>query len=60
MARLLTIPEAARLTARNPELLRRLIREGRLRATRDDAGVYLIAPDDLAALLDLRRSPTAA
>lgn len=31
---MLTVPEAARRTGRNPETIRRWIREGRLRATK--------------------------
>ena len=56
MPRSLNVEEASRLTARNPELLRRLIRSGRLPASRDETGAYVIAAEDLLVLLDLRRS----
>lgn len=60
MIRTLTVPEVARLTGRNPEVIRRLVREGRLRAVRDESGAYRVQPEDLLVLLDLRRGPVAA
>jgi excisionase family DNA binding protein len=46
----LTVPEAAKKVGRNPETLRRWIREGRLRASRVGTQ-YLLDEDDLASLL---------
>jgi excisionase family DNA binding protein len=49
-AAMLTVPEAARLARKNPETLRRWIREGRLRATKVGTQ-HIIAEDDLAEVL---------
>jgi len=46
---MLTVPEAARRTRRNPETVRRWIRSGRLKATRIGTQ-HLIDEDDLARL----------
>ncbi len=46
---MLTVPEAARRIRRNPETLRRWIREGRLRSTQVGTQ-YLIDESDLDAL----------
>ncbi len=46
---MLTVPEAARRTKRNPETVRRWIRSGRLRATKIGTQ-HLIDEDDLARL----------
>jgi len=46
---MLTVPEAARRTKRNPETVRRWIRSGRLKATRIGTQ-HLIDEDDLARL----------
>ena len=46
---MLTVPEAARLTHRNPETIRRWIREGKLPFTRVGTQ-YLILDADLAAM----------
>lgn len=52
---MLTVPEAARLVRRNPETIRRWIREGKLRATKvgtqhvldeNDLAEFLGAPSD--------------
>lgn len=45
---MLTVPEAARRSGRNPETIRRWIREGRLRATKVGTQ-YLVAEGDLEA-----------
>jgi len=47
----LTVPEAARRTGRNPETIRRWIREGRLPATKVGTQ-HVIAEDDLAAAIE--------
>lgn len=60
MIRTLTVPEVARLTGRNPEVIRRLVREGRLPAVRDESGTYRVQLEDLGVLLDLRRGPAVA
>lgn len=51
---MLTVPEAARKLRRNPETVRRWIREGRLRSTRvgtqhliDEADLASLRPDKL-------------
>lgn len=46
---MLTVPEAARRTKRDPETVRRWIRSGRLKATRIGTQ-HLIDEDDLARL----------
>jgi excisionase family DNA binding protein len=46
---MLTVPEAARRTKRDPETVRRWIRSGRLRATRIGTQ-HMIDEDDLARL----------
>lgn len=46
---MLTVPEAARRTKRDPETVRRWIRSGRLRATRVGTQ-HLIDEDDLARI----------
>ena len=45
----LTVPEAARRLRRNPETIRRWIREGKLRSTRVGTQ-HLLSEDDLALL----------
>lgn len=52
----LTVEEVARLTGRNPEHIRRLVRQGRLSAERDDLGAYRIPVAALPSLVTLRRS----
>jgi excisionase family DNA binding protein len=47
----LTVPQAARYVRRNPETVRRWIREGRLRSTRVGTQ-YLVDQDDLDAIID--------
>ena len=57
----LTVPEAARRTGRNPETIRRWIREGRLPATKVGTQ-HVIAEDDLAAATetsDMLQAPQA-
>lgn len=49
MATMLTVPEAARRTKRDPETVRRWIRSGRLKATRIGTQ-HLIDEEDLARL----------
>jgi excisionase family DNA binding protein len=49
----LTVPEAARRAARNPETIRRWIREGRLRASKVGTQ-YIIEERDLERVLDER------
>jgi excisionase family DNA binding protein len=48
---MLTVPEAAQKTGRNPETIRRWIRSGRLRA-RKVGTQHVIEEADLAAALD--------
>lgn len=48
---MLTVPQAARRAGRNPETIRRWIREGRLRA-RKVGTQHTIEDQDLEALLD--------
>lgn len=48
---MLTVPEAARRTGRNPETIRRWIRSGRLRAQRVGTQ-HVIAESDLQAASD--------
>ena len=47
----LTVPEAARRTGRNPETIRRWIREGRLRASKVGTQ-HIIDEHDLGELID--------
>ena len=47
---MLTVPEAARRSGRNPETIRRWIREGRLRA-RKVGTQHIIEEDDLAGII---------
>jgi excisionase family DNA binding protein len=53
---MITVPEAARRTGRNPETIRRWIREGRLNA-RKIGTQHLIDEQDLAALHRSERLP---
>ncbi len=46
---MLTVPQAARRVGKNPETVRRWIREGKLRSTRIGTQ-HLIDEDDLAAV----------
>lgn len=48
----LTVPEAARRTGRNPETIRRWIREGKLAATKIGTQ-HIIDEADLAGLLEV-------
>jgi len=48
---MLTVPEAARRVNRNPETVRRWIREGKLRASKVGTQ-HVIEEDDLAALVE--------
>lgn len=48
---MITVPEAARRAGRNPETIRRWIREGRLRSTKVGTQ-HTIEERDLEALLD--------
>jgi excisionase family DNA binding protein len=48
---LITVPEAARRTGRNPETIRRWIRSGRLRAERVGTQ-HLVEEDALARLVE--------
>lgn len=48
---MLTVPEAARRTGKNPETIRRWIREGRLRAHKVGTQ-HVIEESDLAAITD--------
>jgi excisionase family DNA binding protein len=50
LQRMLTVPEAAKRTGRNPETLRRWIREGRLRSTKIGTQ-HLIDEQDLDVLV---------
>lgn len=47
---MLTVPEAARRTGRNPETIRRWIREGKLRATKVGTQ-HVLDERDLAAFI---------
>ncbi|MDQ4149548.1 MAG: helix-turn-helix domain-containing protein [Actinomycetota bacterium] len=53
---MLTVPEAARSTGRNPETIRRWIREGRLPA-RKVGTQHLIEEEDLALLQEGEQLP---
>ena len=48
---MLTVPEAARRTGRNPETIRRWIREGKLRSTKVGTQ-HVIEETDLASIVD--------
>ena len=48
---MLTVPEAARRAGRNPETIRRWIREGKLRAHKVGTQ-HVLEEDDLEAILD--------
>ena len=48
---MLTVPEAARRAGRNPETIRRWIREGRLRSTKVGTQ-HVVEEDDLASIID--------
>lgn len=50
---LITVPEAARRTGRNPETIRRWIRAGRLRSEKVGTQ-HLVSDEDLTGLLDER------
>lgn len=50
---MLTVPEAARRTKRDPETVRRWIRSGRLRATKIGTQ-HLIDEDELARLTEMK------
>jgi excisionase family DNA binding protein len=54
---LITVPEAARRTGRNPETIRRWIRSGRLRAER--VGTQHLIEEDALARLVHEPSPAA-
>jgi excisionase family DNA binding protein len=51
---MLTVPEAARRAGRNPETIRRWIREGKLRATKVGTQ-HVLEEDDLADVLNEAR-----
>lgn len=53
---MLTVPEAARRSGRNPETIRRWIREGRLRA-RKVGTQHIIEEDDLDGVIGEVRLP---
>lgn len=53
---MLTVPEAAKRTGRNPETIRRWIRSGRLRSKRVGTQ-HLIAEADLREVTDLPSAP---
>jgi excisionase family DNA binding protein len=53
MATVLTVPEAARRTKRDPETVRRWIRSGRLRATKIGTQ-HLIDEEELARLTEMK------
>jgi excisionase family DNA binding protein len=50
---MITIPEAARRTGRNPETIRRWVRAGKLRSERVGTQ-HLVDEDELAGLIDDR------
>lgn len=52
---MISVPEAARLTGRNPETIRRWIREGKLPA-RKVGTQHFIAEEDLEAIKGSQRS----
>jgi len=56
---MLTVPEAARRTRRDPETVRRWIRSGRLKATRIGTQ-HLIDEDDLARVTSAATVPLPA
>jgi excisionase family DNA binding protein len=53
---MLTVPEAARRTGRNPETIRRWIRSGKLRSERVGTQ-HLIDEDELELLVNGQRAP---
>ena len=53
---MLTVPEAARRCGKNPETIRRWIREGRLRAHKVGTQ-HIIEEDDLDAIVEKDRLP---
>ena len=56
---MITVPEAARRLRRNPETVRRWIREGKLRSTKVGTQ-HLVDEDDLAALAPAGLLPAPA
>ena len=56
---MLTVREAAGRAGRDPETIRRWIRDGRLRSHRDGPR-HLVDPDDLARLVDRTPAPLPA
>jgi len=54
---MLTVPEAARRTGRNPETIRRWIRAGRLRSTKVGTQHLIDEPDLDALTLDADTTP---
>jgi len=56
---MLTVPEAARRTGKNPETIRRWIRSGRLKAQRIGTQ-HIIEEGDLEALLEDEELPLPA
>lgn len=61
---MLTLPEAAAAAHRNPDVIRRWLRDGRLAGTKAESGEWLIAPEALRDLATMprvsRRRPVAA
>lgn len=55
MSRLLKVQEAAEAHRVEPDTIRRWIREGRLPATRNPAGHYRIAEEDVLLALEPAR-----
>ena len=53
---MLTVPEAARLTGRDPETIRRWVRSGRLNARRDGPRLLLFR-EDVEAIIACERVP---
>ncbi|MGH2756674.1 MAG: helix-turn-helix domain-containing protein [Actinomycetota bacterium] len=53
---MLTVPEAARLSGKNPETIRRWIREGKLRS-RKVGTQHIIEEDDLDGIIGEDRLP---
>src|SRR6266446_2948007 len=56
---MLTVPEAARRTKRDPETVRRWIRSGRLKATKI-VTQHLIDEDELAGLTQMKASSSSS